>query len=92
MRIRPAADNGWLPTRQEIGISGKTLSPDLDLHLACGISGVSRHVAGMSGSKLIVAINTDAQAPHPEVADLRVVGDLFEIVPALNDAVARHRG
>ncbi|MBU4213947.1 MAG: electron transfer flavoprotein subunit alpha/FixB family protein [Actinobacteria bacterium] len=87
---RPAADAGWLPTSQEIGISGKTVSPDL--YLACGISGASQHLAGMSGSKLVVAVNSDAQAPIFEVADLGVVGDLFEIVPALTDAVARHRG
>jgi len=84
---RPICDSGWLPMDRQIGSSGQTVAPKL--YLALGISGAIQHIVGMKGSRTIIAVNKDAEAPIFEIADYAVVGNLFDIVPPLIEEVKK---
>jgi electron transfer flavoprotein alpha subunit len=87
---RPICDSGWLPMDRQIGSSGQTVAPKL--YLALGISGAIQHIVGMKGARSVVAINKDNEAPIFEIADVAVVGNLFDIVPPLIEEVKKARG
>jgi electron transfer flavoprotein alpha subunit len=87
---RPICDNGWLPLERQIGSSGQTVAPKL--YIALGISGAIQHIVGMKGSRTIVAINKDKEAPIFEIADYGVVGNLFDVVPALTEEIKKAKG
>ena len=84
---RPICDSGWLPMDRQIGSSGQTVAPKL--YLALGISGAIQHIVGMKGSRTIIAINKDSEAPIFEIADYAVVGNLFDVVPPLIEEVKK---
>jgi electron transfer flavoprotein alpha subunit len=86
---RPICDSGWLPMDRQIGSSGQTVAPKL--YLALGISGAIQHIVGMKGSRTIIAVNKDSEAPIFEIADYAIVGNLFDIVPPLIEEVKKAR-
>ena len=86
---RPVSDIGWRPHHEHVGQTGIAIRPDL--YIAAGISGAIQHLAGVNGSKVIVVINTDPEAPFFKAADYGIVGDAFEVLPKLNDSMKRFK-
>ena len=86
---RPVADIGWRPHHEHVGQTGVAIRPNL--YIAAGISGAIQHLAGVNGSKVIVVINTDPEAPFFKAADYGIVGDAFEVLPRLNEAVKKFK-
>ena len=86
---RPVADTGWRPHHEHVGQTGVAIRPNL--YIAAGISGAIQHLAGVNGSKTIVVINTDCEAPFFKAADYGIIGDAFEVLPKLNEALKKFK-